>query len=47
VPFFDQRAVVERLDRMPSLENADERDRLSGMFLTILSACVLQTRYAL
>jgi len=47
VPFFNPRALVQLLDSAPAIQDEETRDRLYGMFLTILSVCVLQSRYQL
>jgi asparagine synthase (glutamine-hydrolysing) len=46
VPFFDQRKVIEFLDRLPGL---DEGARVAGdlVLMTAVSACVLQSRFNL
>lgn len=46
LPFFDQRAIIELLDKLPSLEES-KRSGVSFILTTVASACVLQQRYGL
>jgi len=46
VPFFDQKKVVDLLDR---LETMDEDSRVANdqVVMILISACILQERFAL
>ncbi len=46
LPFFDRRAVVALLDRLPGLDHR-QRIALDPCFFLILCACILQLRYGL
>lgn len=46
LPFYDQREVISLLDRLPSMSDG-ERVACDPMFMSILSACVLQQRFKL
>jgi asparagine synthase (glutamine-hydrolysing) len=46
VPFFDQRSVIEVLDRLPRL-NDEERSALDPTLLMVASLAILHERYAL
>jgi asparagine synthase (glutamine-hydrolysing) len=46
LPFFDQKAVVALLDRLPTLDDAG-RAALDPLLMAIASMCVLQRRYRL
>lgn len=46
VPFYDQRAVIGLLDRLPALAES-ERAGLDSILMKILSACMLQERFGL
>jgi hypothetical protein len=46
IPFFDQKKVIDFLDRLPTL---DEGARIASdlVLMTLTSACVLQERFHL
>jgi asparagine synthase (glutamine-hydrolysing) len=46
VPFYDQKRVINLLDGLPGMSEAD-RTGLDGVLTSILSACVLQQRFGL
>jgi asparagine synthase (glutamine-hydrolysing) len=46
LPFFDQKAVVSLLDRLPSM-NIGARVAHDQVLMTVLSFCVLQERFRL
>ncbi len=46
LPFYDQTAVVQLLDRLPELDDR-KRAGVSYILTTVLSACILHQRYGL
>ena len=46
LPFFDQRKVAALLDRLPAMDDG-ARTAIDATLMVILSACVLQERFAL
>ncbi|MBI3418223.1 MAG: asparagine synthase (glutamine-hydrolyzing) [Verrucomicrobia bacterium] len=46
MPFYDQKKIIALLDRLPSMSETD-RVAWDPVFMSILSACVLQERFAL
>ncbi|HTI36819.1 MAG TPA: asparagine synthase (glutamine-hydrolyzing) [Vicinamibacterales bacterium] len=45
MPFFDQRAVIDLLDRLPAMDSGS-RVANDGVLMLIMSLCALQERYA-
>jgi asparagine synthase (glutamine-hydrolysing) len=45
MPFFDQRAVIDLLDRLPGMDTGS-RVANDGVLMLIMSLCALQERYA-
>ena len=46
MPFYDQKKVVDLLDTLPGMPEAD-RVGLDPVLTSILSACVIQQRFGL
>jgi asparagine synthase (glutamine-hydrolysing) len=47
VPFFEQRSVVEMLDRLAATDDQQQRGLLFPMLVLITTSCILQERYHL
>jgi asparagine synthase (glutamine-hydrolysing) len=46
LPFFDQRKVIALLDSLPAMDDG-ARTAIDPALMVILSACMLQQRFAL
>ena len=46
LPFYDQKKMIALLDRLPSMSEAD-RVTWDPVFMSVLSACVIQQRFGL
>jgi asparagine synthase (glutamine-hydrolysing) len=46
LPFYDRRQVIALLDRVPAMD-VESQSALDNVFISILSACVLQERFGL